>query len=222
MTMAEPTENIDDQARSDDQAASDEPPRYRPRGRVIPAEDISGWRTGQAFMEAAAREAERLKTEALQAFEDAKKRGFEEGRKEGAEAASQLLAETTLHADRHLADADRQVVDLAIAVVRRVLGEFDVGQLTRNAVRHALSKQRQSQHLTLHVAPDMVEGLRADIDAEFDPEVRHLMTVEPDPRLEQSQCRLASDIGFVDLGIEAQLLALHRGLADGLQRQART
>lgn len=216
MTMAEPAET------RDEQAMSEEPVRYRPRGRVIPAAEIHAWRTGQAYMEAAAREAEQLKADALQAFEDAKKQGFEEGRKEGAEAASRLLAETTLSADRHLADADRQIVDLALAVVRRVLGEFDVGQLTRDAVRHALSKQRQSQHLTLHVAPDMVDDLRADIDTKFSPEVRHLLTVEPDTRLDPDQCRLASEIGFVDLGIEAQLQALHRGLADGLLRQART
>ncbi len=198
-----------------------EPVRYRPRGRVIPADEISAWRTGQGYMEAAAKEAERLKAEAIDAFEETKKNGFEEGRREGAEATARLLAETTLLADRHLADADRQVVDLALAVVRRVLGEFDVGQLTRNAVRHALSKQRQSQHLTLYVAPDMVDRLRADVDAEFDPAVRHLITVEPDPRQGEGQCRLASEVGFVDLGIEAQLRAIHQGLADGLQRQAR-
>lgn len=196
-----------------------DPVRYRPRGRVIPAAEIHAWRTGQSYMEAAARESKRLREEAVVAFEDAKKSGFEEGRKEGAEAAARLLAETARRADRHLADADRQIVDLALAVVRRVLGDFDVGQLTRNAVRHALSRQRQSQHLTLYVAPDIVDGLRADLDAQFEPGVRHLITVEPDPRLDQGQCRLASEIGFVDLGIEAQLRALHQGLSDGLERQ---
>ncbi len=214
--MAEAAENNDLQAPVDGEL------RYRPRGRVIPAKEISAWRSGQAYMEAAAREADRLKAEARLAFEETKKAGFEEGRRAGAEATARLLAETTLCADRHLAEADQQVVDLALAVVRRVLGEFDVGQLTRNAVRHALSKQRQSQHLTLYVAPDMVDQLRADVDAQFDPAVRHLITVEADTRLDEGQCRLASDVGFVDLGIEAQLKAIHQGLADGLKRQART
>ncbi|MDH3660599.1 MAG: type III secretion system stator protein SctL [Alphaproteobacteria bacterium] len=194
---------------------------YRPRGRIIPAEEIEAWQTGQSYMDAAAREAERLREEALLAFEEAKKDGFEEGRKEGAAAAASLLAETALRADRHLAAADQQIVDLALAVVRRVLGEFDVGQLTQNAALHALSRQRQSQHLTLHVAPDMVDGLRADLDAGFEAGTRHLITVEPDPRLDRGQCRLASEIGFVDLGIEAQLNAIHRGLSEGLERQAR-
>ncbi|MGI9490613.1 MAG: type III secretion system stator protein SctL [Geminicoccaceae bacterium] len=205
----------------DERTTGDKAIRYRPRGRVIPAQEISAWRTGQGYMEAAAKEAERLKGEARLAFEETKKNGFEEGRKAGAEAAARLLAETTLRADQYLAAADRQVVDLALAVVRRVLGEFDVGQLIQNAVRQALSSQRHSQHLTLHVAPDMVDGLRADIDARFDPTVRHLITVDPDHRQDQGQCRLASENGFVDLGIEAQLNAIHQGLADGLQRQTR-
>ncbi|MGI9420099.1 MAG: type III secretion system stator protein SctL [Geminicoccaceae bacterium] len=195
--------------------------RYRPRGRVVPAAEIHAWQDGRSYLEAAARESDRLRQESIAAFEETKKQGFEEGRKEGAEAAARLLAETALRADRHLAQADGQVVDLALAVVRRVLGDFDVGQLTRNAVRHALSRQRQSQHLTLHVAPDMVEGLRTDLDAQFEPGVRHLITVEPDPRLDQGQCRLASDVGFVDLGIDAQLRAIHQGLAEGLERQVR-
>ena len=205
----------------DERTPGDEAVRYRPRGRVLPAAEVGAWRTGQAYMEAAAQEAERLKDEARLAFEEAKRNGFEEGRKAGAEAAARLLAETALRADQYLADADRQVVDLALAVVRRVLGEFDVGELTRHAVRHALSNQRQSQHLTLHVAPDMVDGLRADVDARFAPEMRHLITVEPDTRQGQGQCRLASEVGFVDLGIEAQLNAIYQGLADGLQRQTR-
>ncbi|MEM8948507.1 MAG: type III secretion system stator protein SctL [Pseudomonadota bacterium] len=211
--MAEPTESNAEQAMNGDGV------RYRPRGRVIPADEIRAWETGKAFMTAATSEAERLKAEAVAAFDEAKKSGFEEGRTAGAESAARLLAETALRADRHLADADRQIVDLAMAVVRQVMGEFDVRQLTRNAVRHALSKQRQSQHLTLHVAPDMVEILRTDIDAQFAPEVRHLITVEPDPRLDPGQCRLASEIGFVDLGVDAQLKAIHQGLVEGLQRQ---
>lgn len=210
--MAEPAEIMD--------PTSGTPPRYRPRGRVVPAKEISAWETGRAYLKAAHEEAERLKQEARTAFEEAKRQGFEEGRKEGAAAASKLLAETASRADRELAQADRQIVDLALAVVRRVLGEFDAGQLLRNAVRHALAKQRQDQHLTLYVAPDIVEALRAEVDALFDPSVRHLITIEPDARLDQGQCRLASDVGFVDLGIEAQLKAIHQGLADGLKHQA--
>ncbi|MEM7042316.1 MAG: type III secretion system stator protein SctL [Pseudomonadota bacterium] len=196
------------------------PMRYRPRGRVVRADEIKAWRTGEDYLKAAEREAERLRADAIEAFEQAKKAGFEEGRKEGAEAAARLLAETTRRADRHLAEADQQVVDLALAVVRQVLGEFDTGRLVSNAVRHALSRQRQSQHLTLHVAPDLVEALRTEIDAAFEPGLRHLITVEPDPRLEQDQCRLASEVGFVDLGIKAQLNAIHRGLIDGVKRES--
>jgi type III secretion protein L len=211
---------ISPEAKAGQTAQGAAPPRYRPRGRVIPAKDIEAWETGKAFLKAAADEADRLKQDARIAYEEAKRQGFEEGRKEGAADAAKLLAETARKADQHLARSDRQLIDLALAVVRRVLGDFDVGQLTRNAVRHALSRQRQDQHLTLYVTPGMVDSLRADVDRLFDPGVRHLITIEPDSRLEQGQCRLASDVGFVDLGIEAQLRAIHQGLADGLKRQA--
>lgn len=169
-------------------------------------------------MQAARAEAERIRTEAMAAYEAEKQRGFEEGRQDGAESAARLLAETSARADRHLAETDGQVVDLAIGVVQRVLGDFDVRQLTLKAVHHALVKQRQDQHLTLHVAPDMADELRAQISESFEQGVHHLITVEADPRLESDACRLASEVGFVDLGIEAQLRAIHRGLRDGLKR----
>jgi flagellar biosynthesis/type III secretory pathway protein FliH len=60
----------------------------------------------------------------------------------------------------------------------------------------------------------------ADLDGQIASGARHLLTVEPDPKLDRGQCRLASDMGFVDLGIEDQLRAIHRGLRDGLDRQA--
>ncbi len=195
--------------------------RFRPRGRILPASEVRAWETGRDFVAAAKREAERLQADAIAAREEARRQGFEEGRQAGAEEAARLLAETTARADRLLAEADAEIVDLALAVVRQVLGEFEVGQLTRNAVRHALSRQRQDQHLTLHVAPDMVEEMRAELDQRTPSGMRHLLTVEPDPRLNRSECRLASEIGFVDLGVESQLQAIRRGLRDGLERRAR-
>ncbi|MGI9506682.1 MAG: type III secretion system stator protein SctL [Geminicoccaceae bacterium] len=208
------------------QAAIDKAPtsdkktvRYRPRGRVLPAEEVAAWETGRSYLEAAEREAERLREDAVSAFEDAKRRGFEEGRKDGAEAAARLLAETAGRADRQLREADRQIIDLALAVLRRVLGDLDIGKLLTRAVQQALISERRDRQLTLHVAPDMVDRLRADLDGIVDPDMRHLITVEPDAKLLPGDCRLASAIGFVDLGIEAQLTALHQGLVDGLNRR---
>lgn len=194
--------------------------RYRPRGRILPAEEVAAWETGQSYLEAAARESERLRDDAVSAFEDAKERGFEEGRKKGAEAVARLLVETAGRADRQLAEADRQVIDLALAVLRRVLGDFDVHELLTQAVQQALISERQNRHLTLHVAPDMVDRLRTDLDDIVEPGMRHLITVEPDAKRQRGDCRLSSDIGFVDLGIETQLCALHQGLIDGLSRRA--
>ena len=205
-----------DQAPSD----GDGTPRYRPRCRVVPSDEVAAWETGRSYLEAAERFSERLRDNAASAFEDAKHRGFEEGRKEGAEAAARLLAELAGRADRQLAGSDRQIIDLAIAVLRRVLGDFDARELLTRAVHHALTNERQNRRLTLHVTPGMVENLRADLDGMLEPDLRHLITVEADAKAALGECRLASDIGFVDLGIDAQLRALHQGLIDGHNRQA--
>ena len=192
--------------------------RFRPQGRIIRADDVKAWNTGRSFLEAAKREAKRIRTEAVEAFEAEKRRGFEEGRREGAEAAARVLAETKFKADRHLAESDDQLVDLAMAIVQRVLGNLDARQLILKAVHHALTKQRQDRSIVVHTSPEIVDQLRLQLDQSFDDSVRHLVTVEADPKLDVGECRMATDVGFVELGVEAQLRALHEGMRQSLRR----
>lgn len=194
--------------------------RFRPRGRVIPAAEAEAWRSGHAYLEAARREAKRIRIEAVTAFEEEKRRGFEEGRKEGAEATARLLAETSAKADRYLAEADGQLVDLAMAIVQRILGDLDIRQLVLRAVHHALLKQRKDQPLTLYASPEIIDQLRYQIAESFDEVARQLITIEADPNLAVGDCRIATSVGFVDLGIDAQLRALHQGLRANLERSA--
>ncbi len=190
---------------------------FRPRGRIIRADEMEAWNTGNSYLEAAKREAKRIRTEAVTAFDEEKRRGFEEGRKEGAEAAARVLAETKIKADRYLAESDGQLVDLAMAVVQRVLGKLDARQVILKAVHHALSKQRQDQPLTIYASPEIVDQLRLQLNESFDDSVCHLMTIEADPKLDVGDCRMATNVGFVELGVEAQLRALHEGLRDNLR-----
>ncbi|MGI9434684.1 MAG: type III secretion system stator protein SctL [Geminicoccaceae bacterium] len=201
-------------------AADAREPRFRPRGRIVRAEDVNAWENGLAFLKAARREAAGIRAEAALAREQEKVRGFEDGKKEGAEEIARLLAETCARADRFFTEADEQVVELAVAVVQRMFGDLDTRQLIGKAVQHALQQQRLDQHLTLYTSPDMVDELRETISASFDERQRHLITVEADVRLDFGACRLASPVGFVDLGPDAQLRALRRGLLDGLKHQA--
>ena len=201
-----------------DQDTQDEAPRFRPRGRIIRADEVRAWETGQSYLEAAKREARRIRREAADTLNEEKRRGFEEGRLEGAQSAAKLLMETKVKADRYLADADGQIIDLAMAVVQRVLGNLDAKDLILQAVHHALAKQRRDQPLTLHVSPKIAEQLRQQMRDAFGEGDAHLITVEPDPRLEIDECRAASEIGFVELGLKAQIQALHQGLRDGLKR----
>ncbi len=194
---------------------------FRPRGRIIPAEEVQAWTTGQSYLAAAKREAERIRTETIAAVEEEKRLGFELGRKDGGEAVTRLLAETSAGADRYLAEADGRLIDLAMAIVQRVLGDFDERELIIKAVHHALAKQRKDQRLTLYAAPDIIDQLGHRIAESFDGDLLHLITIEADPKLEVDQCRVASEIGFIELGLEAQLNALHQGLRDGLKRPPR-
>ncbi len=57
--------------------------------------------------------------------EQARAEGFEHARRQGAEEAAALLAQTSAQVDRYLAGLETSLAELALNIARQVLGELD-------------------------------------------------------------------------------------------------
>ena len=184
---------------------------FRPRRRIIPAGEAQAWIEGDSYREIAKRDAEALLAEARAVFEGERKRGIEAGLRAGAEAKAALLAEATARIDRGLAAAEQQFAAAVVATVERVLGSFDRQELLVRAARHALAEMREARHLILRVAAEEAGAVERLLAEAIGPG-NTLVELQGDRSLEPGEAILESELGFVSIGIDAQLAALRRGL----------
>jgi len=185
--------------------------KLQPRRRIIPAAEAQAWIEGDTYREIAKRDAEALLAEARAVFEAERQRGIEVGLRAGAEAKAALLAEATARLDRDMAAAEQQFAAAVIATVERVLGGFDQQELLVRAAKHALTEMRDARHLILRVAAEEVGAVERRLADAIGPGTA-LVEIQGDPLLAPGDAVLESELGFVSVGIDAQLAALRRGL----------
>jgi type III secretion protein L len=177
----------------------------RPAARILRAEEAALWTDGFAFVQAARDQAEQVKADSDQWLQAARAEGFESARQHGAEQVAQLLVQTQAQVQHYLASLEASLADLALGIVREVLGELDDAERVVRCTRQALSAFRQDQALTLWVPPAEVEALRQRL-------LEDGIAVEADGQLSAGQARLSSPAGSVELGLDAQLQTLRRSL----------
>jgi len=179
----------------------------RPTARILRAEDAALWSDGFAFLQAAKAQAEQIKADSDQWLQAARAEGFESARQEGAEHVAQLLVHTQSQVQQYLSSLEASLADLALGIVREVLGDLDSADRVARCTRQALSAFRQDQALTLWVPPAEVDALRQRLTFEG-----LAIAVAADEQLGAGQARLSSPAGSVELGVEAQLQTLRRSL----------
>ena len=149
-------------------------------------------------------------------------KGFAQGEVAGAEAAgqrgeamlhrlTQTLDElTTVRADM-IRQTERQMVQLALAIARRIVQReisLDPDLLLAMA-RVALERLGDTARVTVRLHPEDYAAAGAARVAEL---TSSNVTVVADARLSRGGCRVESDMGLLDIGIDAQLQEVGRVL----------
>lgn len=159
----------------------------------------------------------------LEALErDAFAKGFAQGERAGAEAAgkrgeamlrrlTQTLDELATLRAQMIHQTERQMVQLALAVARRVVRrEVSLDQdLLIAMARVALERLGESAQVTVRLHPEEYEATSAARAVEW---TGTSITVVADTRVGRGGCRVESEFGLMDAGIDAQLHELGRAL----------
>lgn len=171
----------------------------------------------------------RLEEEKRRAFEAGRGRGRQEGREVEREAqaaarmgeeekrrrqVAQSIESFAQERDRYLHAAEREVVELALAVAARILrreSQMDPLLLT-GAVRVALGQLAGSTRVRLRV-PEEELGLWTEAMA-LVPNLALKPTVVAGEGMRLGECVIETELGSVDLGIRAQLGEIERGFFD--------
>jgi len=185
-----------------------------PRGRILRASEAKAWQDGYGLLESARREAEELRKAARQAYAAEYAQGYEEGRVAGSAEAARLVSETAVKIDRYLASIEGEVVNLALDVVRRILGEFDVAMLVGKAARQAIAELRRAKYIKISVHPGAVVAVREELSAVLgDAELGLTVEIDADSRLAEGACILSTDTAIVDASLDVQLAAIAAAVA---------
>lgn len=190
----------------------------RPRARILRADEVKAWQDGHAFLGHAKAEAQKLNDAAKRAYAVEYAQGYKDGKVQGEIEAARLIADTSARVDRYLAGLEGEVAGLALDVVRRVLGQFDVGTLVASAARQAISEVRRAKYLKFRVHPQNLSRLRDELNVALqDSDLGMSVEIDADDTLALEACILSTDMAVIDAGIEAQLAAITEAIASKSQ-----
>jgi flagellar assembly protein FliH len=153
---------------------------------------------------------------------DAFAKGFAQGERAGLEAAGQrgeamltrlmeTLEELAALRAQMIHQTERQMVQLALAIARRVIQrEVSLDQdLLVAMARVALDRLGESARITVRLNPEDFDVTGAARAAQL--EGSHV-TIVADARISRGGCRVESDLGVLDAGVDAQLHEIARAL----------
>lgn len=173
-----------------------------PGARILRGAEAEAWQDGF-----------RLLSAVKQLRETERARGYAEGRAAGLQSAAQIVTETTLASDAFLAGAQRQIAELALDIVRRVLGELAPEDQVARAAAHAIADFRREKALRIAVNPQAVDAVRAAVAARIAEAGLDLQVeIEEDAALEPGACFARSAFAEVEISIEAQLACIAKAL----------
>jgi flagellar biosynthesis/type III secretory pathway protein FliH len=141
----------------------------------------------------------------------------EEGRRQGWARAGAILAAAAAERDRSLVATEREVVSLAVAVARKVIGR-ELEEPSRTAVvelaAHAIKEARERRHVILRVSPTDSAAARAAEGRLGALLARGALSVREDSSLSPGDVVVETESGRIDARVETQLAALARDLEE--------
>ncbi|AFL50742.1 type III secretion protein L [Sinorhizobium fredii] len=182
-----------------------------PTKKILRQAEAEQWLEGFAFLEAAKAAADRQLAGVRDLVEKSRREGYEAGRVEGERQAAALLLRTTAAVNAYMAGLDRQIAELSLAVIEKLLGRFDQAELVARLAQQALQSFQHERDVTITVAPVLAERV-AEFVHQHSNNGTLKIAVLPDPRLDANKCVLANAVAVVDAGLDTQLSVIREAL----------
>ena len=172
------------------------------------------------LLAAAAKRAREIEEAATLAYEEQRKKGYEDGQEACRSEYAEKVLEVALQSVEYIEGLEQTIVNVVTEAVERVIGELDDNERIVRIVRTALSAVRNQKRVVVRVAPAdskaVTEGLASMIA--HSPGASGFLDVITDPRLAAGSCIIESELGVVDASLETQLRALRKAFNAKIKR----
>ncbi len=128
--------------------------RLAPGQALLRARDYQDYLSANRLVEAARERAAEIEREAHEVYQEQKRLGWEAGLEEARLRQAGLIQETLLRCNRYYRQVDRQLGEVVLQAVRKVLRHYDAVELTLAATREALALVSNQKQVILHVQPN--------------------------------------------------------------------
>ena len=177
--------------------------------------------SGETSTQAATVASDRSQAQLAEIVEQSRRQGQQEGRAEMAaerlrdrEQVAQALREFALERTNYYRRIEGEVVQLALAVARKILhreAQLDSHALA-GIVRVTLEGMEAGSKVRLHVPPRDAAEWRHYFAGQMEGELA--LEVHEDPALAAGECRIETSVGVTEVGFESQLKEIETGLLD--------
>ena len=185
-------------------------PQVKPGVKVIKSDDYVQYKTAKDLWHESQKDIEKNKAEAEQLRLNSIESGLIKGAEEAkARMASQMLKSASSLMTQ-LSDIEKDLTDVVIAAVRKIIADYDNDELVLEAVKKGLLPVYNSNKVAIRVNPQSIPFLSSQIDT-----LKHeieFLEILPDPKLGETDCIIESDIGIVDASIDSQLQAIEKAV----------
>lgn len=186
----------------------------RARRRVIKREVVEAAAEAGRIVDAATEEASSIRLEAETAAAQLRLKAYKEGREEALLELNEHLLGAREIRDTALAEAERDLLRLAVKIAEKIIGheiERDsttLADIIANALRHT----RQNEMLTVRVHPGDLPLVEVQRERLNQMSRARFLDFVPDPRVTRGGCIIESESGTVDAQLATQLQVLERAL----------
>ncbi len=137
--------------------------RLAPGRALLRARDYQDYLSANRLVEAARERAAEIEREAHEVYQEQKRLGWEAGLEEARLRQAGLIQETLLRCNRYYRQVDRQLGEVVLQAVRKVLRHYDAVELTLAATREALALVSNQKQVILHVQPEQLAAVREQV-----------------------------------------------------------
>ena len=182
--------------------------------RLVKATDAATVRSADEIIAAAETEAARIREEAKVAFEEEKKRGYDQGIAEGKMEIAMMKIDQVDQSVAFMEGVEQKMADVVMKALRSRVVEIGDKEMVVQIVRKTMNAViRTQRNVVVKVAPEMADAVKARIN-EFRTAYTTVETfdVVEDPRLKGAACILETEAGVADASVETQLAAIEKSL----------
>lgn len=184
-----------------------------PGTKIIKAKEAMILVEAGNLLEEARSRALKILTDAQQAYEEQKEKGYQDGLEEGRLEHAEKVLDTVLSSVEYIENLESTLVKVVGTAVRKIIGELEDGECIVRIVRNALLTVRGQQKVVIRVAMKDEPYVKKSLDSitRVAPGISFLDLVA-DPRLAPGSCILESELGVVDASLETQLKAIEKSI----------